>query len=156
MKILSGAVAALILFTSGVSLAFAQSTANLTIGDKIVIVDTINVRSSADGPVIGTQTRGMTGTLVGGPQNAGGYVWWKVDYNNGTDGWSAEDFMQQSSVALTVPASSVVAVAAVAGSQPSQSSILQTLASLKSQLQSLLAELDILNQAQTAAAGASQ
>jgi len=154
MKLLTGAIATLIVFASGASLALAQSTANFSQGDHVVIVASINVRSAPNGSVIGTQPKGANGTLVGGPQNVGGYTWWKVDYANGADGWSAEDFMQQSTVAVTVPPTAVVASAAAATGGSSGSGLSQTLASLEAQLQSLLAQLNILSQ--TASVGATQ
>lgn len=53
----------------------------------------VNVRDGANGNVIGTQNNGSTGTIQGGGNSAGGYYWWNVDFDSGTDGWVAEDFL---------------------------------------------------------------
>ncbi|MEK7638759.1 MAG: SBBP repeat-containing protein [Patescibacteria group bacterium] len=60
----------------------------------VVALGPLNVRSSASGSVTGTQATGASGTLVEGPVTANGYTWWKVDYDTGSDGWSAATFLK--------------------------------------------------------------
>jgi len=82
-------VAATVSFVAvSASLAFAQvtSTANFSRGDKVVVVTKDNVRSKPIGTIAGKQLAGAAGTLMGGPVNANGYTWWKIDYNDGVDG----------------------------------------------------------------------
>jgi hypothetical protein len=141
-------------FLMSASLASAEvtSTANFSRGDTVVVTDAVKVRSSANGPVMGKQQRAAKGTLVGGPVNAGGYVWWNVDYTSGVDGWSAEDFMQQSTVAL-LPANSEVATAAAVTPSASNAAAIQE---LLAKLQGLLAQIQVLKASQTASAASSQ
>lgn len=53
----------------------------------------VNVRDGANGNVIGSQDNGSTGTVQGGGTQSGGYYWWNVDFDSGTDGWVAENFL---------------------------------------------------------------
>lgn len=49
----------------------------------------VNVRARPNGSILGRQNRGALGTIVGGPQRAGGYSWWNVNFKRGVDGWVA-------------------------------------------------------------------
>jgi hypothetical protein len=63
----------------------------------------LNVRSCAGTScsVLGKQmTAGRTGTITGGPTTANGYTWWNVNYSSGTDGWSAENYVELSIATL--------------------------------------------------------
>ena len=64
---------------------------------KKVIVNTggarLGVRSEPDGSLLGRQPNGSTGTIIDGPSTAGGFTWWKVNYDNGIDGYSAGEFL---------------------------------------------------------------
>ncbi len=53
----------------------------------------VNVRNPANGTLLGTQSTGAIGTVIGGPVWTGGYFWWNVDYASGVDGWSAEEYL---------------------------------------------------------------
>ena len=132
--------------------AFAQttSTANFSQGNRILIAATVNVRSSANGSIIGKESTGSEGTLIGGPTNAGGYAWWDVKYDNGVTGWSAEDFMQSPNVALQTNSTGMVVAVANTGSVTTNSNVaaaasspavIELLNSLKAQLQSLLTQI---------------
>src|SRR3989344_258789 len=87
-RTLVGALAALVTLAGGVSVASAQSYGSATYGesanfsqwDRVAIVTRINVRSSANGSIIGKQSTGATGTLVGGPEDTGGSSWWGGGY----------------------------------------------------------------------------
>lgn len=119
--LLTGLCGALLLVAVPV-LAQVRS-ANFTKGDRVVVVATINVRDNANGAVVGKQYAGASGTLSGGPIVTAGYTWWKVDYDSGVDGWSAEDYMQKPSVAIVAPKSNtdLAAGAAYAGTTQSAS-----------------------------------
>jgi hypothetical protein len=70
------------------------------IGDRIrVSSGPVNVRSkpSTDrsSKIRGTQATGALGTVIDGPSVASGYTWWKINYNSGADGWSAENYLQK-------------------------------------------------------------
>jgi uncharacterized protein YgiM (DUF1202 family) len=153
-KTIAAALSLGVLMSASFASAEVTSTANFSRGNTIVITDTINVRSGPNGSVIGTQQRGAKGTLVGGPINGGGYTWWNVNYTNGVDGWSAEDFMQQATVALvpTTPAGNSQVAAVVTAAPSSETAIQELLA----QAQALLAQLQVLKASQTASAASSQ
>ncbi len=134
------AMAAVVVF-SGASIASAQST-NFSIGNKIVIVEAVKVRETPNGVHNNSQQRGAMGTVIGGPVVMGGYTWWNINYDKGADGWSAEDFMQLSTVALVTPGSigQVAGVSTTANEQDVQA----TLNALKAQLTALIAQLAAL------------
>jgi len=65
-------------------------------GDRVTISSgPLNVRADADisSALIGKQSSGSQGTILSGPTASGGFNWWKIDYDNGPDGWSAENFI---------------------------------------------------------------
>ncbi len=64
-----------------------------TIGQEIEITgSTVNVRSTPDGSVLGIQTNGNRGTVIGGPVFASNFWRWEIDFDTAPDGWIAEDF----------------------------------------------------------------
>ena len=129
------------------SVASAQTaTANFSQGDTVSVAAAVNVRGGPNGAVLGQKAAGATGTLVGGPVNANGYTWWQVDYTSGTDGWTAEDFLQNTNTAR-VPSQGATAVAP-APSAPASSS---TVSDLYAKLNALLAQIKALSQAAGAA-----
>jgi hypothetical protein len=129
------------------SFAFAQvtRTANFSRGDRVIVVTTVNVRATPNGAIVGKQSAGATGTLIGGPINANGYTWWNIDYTTGINGWTAEDFMQQASVSVSSNTLTTL----------TSSSLGQKIAALKAQLGALLAQIKTLQLSQTAGAAAS-
>jgi len=74
-------------------------TPQFTVGTYVQVVGTqnLNVRSSAAGTIIGSQSPGSRGKIISGPTTAsvGGtsYVWYNVDWQSGVDGWSIQDGM---------------------------------------------------------------
>jgi hypothetical protein len=54
----------------------------------------LNVRSCAgiSCSLLGTQSTGALGTIVGGPVAADGYNWWQINYTSAPSGWSVEDY----------------------------------------------------------------
>ncbi len=63
------------------------------VGDLVKTTTKINIRSSANGTKVGSQSLNAKGVVVSGPTTAGGYTWWKVNYDSGVDGWSVEDYL---------------------------------------------------------------
>ena len=62
------------------------------LNDAFRVAETVNLRSApgTTASVKQTLTVGTTGTIIGGPTSATGYVWWNVRLTNGTVGWSIE------------------------------------------------------------------
>lgn len=66
------------------------NTDQIVHGSKVrVTFSRLNVRTVPNGSVAGTQRSGSIGRVVDGPITAGDYVWWRVDFNKGSDGWVA-------------------------------------------------------------------
>lgn len=72
--------------------------------NKFMIGDTVrcnvqsNIRSSAGikpDNKIGTQPIGATGTVQDGPVVAGAYIWWRINFDSGVDGWVGEGTLNQ-------------------------------------------------------------
>lgn len=64
-------------------------------GDSVrVAVSILKVRTDAgtSNPTVtgSPKLQNATGTVIGGPKDAGIYTWWKIDWGNGVIGWSAE------------------------------------------------------------------
>jgi len=47
--------------------------------------------SREDGRIRASYAYGETGTIVGGPYEYAGYVWWKVEWESGVTGWSVQE-----------------------------------------------------------------
>jgi hypothetical protein len=120
------------------SLAAAQTkTANFSQGDRVMVVTKVNVRSNPNGSIVGKQTAGAFGTLVGGPSNANGYTWWNIKYDTGVSGWSAEDFLQKPAQSATTKQS---ALSALLDQMRSQGRVLASdIASVQKALQAAVA-----------------
>jgi hypothetical protein len=65
------------------------------IGVRVQTLAKLNVRSTptTKGRVLGFESRGSRGSIIGGPTSANGYIWWKVSYDNGVVGWSAQSYL---------------------------------------------------------------
>ncbi|WP_276278962.1 CocE/NonD family hydrolase [Halorussus caseinilyticus] len=76
----------------------ARNSERLSIGDRVEVntgSDRLNIR---EGPgtgytAIDAADDGDRGRVVNGPEWADGYVWWKVEYDNHAEGWSAQDWL---------------------------------------------------------------
>ncbi len=68
-------------------------TTKFQIGDTVQTISNLNVRSTANGTILGTQTSSVQGQVLGVPVIAGGITWWNINYASGVDGWSAENFL---------------------------------------------------------------
>jgi GH25 family lysozyme M1 (1,4-beta-N-acetylmuramidase) len=65
----------------------------ISLGDRIQANSTVNVRQTAAGTVLGTQSSGSLGVTIGGPTiatlNGTQYTWWNINFDTGVDGWVA-------------------------------------------------------------------
>jgi hypothetical protein len=61
----------------------------------------LNIRSTPNGTLVGTQANGAQGTVIGGPQYANSIWWWQVNFTSGVDGWAAENYLVLAAGALT-------------------------------------------------------
>ncbi len=50
----------------------------------------LRVRSTPNGNILTQIAEGTSFSVLGGPQCAGGYLWWQIETPNGQSGWSAE------------------------------------------------------------------
>gem|GEM_PF-3222923 len=79
------------------SLLLLGQTPQFTVGTFVQVIgnQNLNVRSGAAGTIVGSQSPGSQGKLIGGPTTAsvGGtsYIWYNVDWQSGVDGWSIQD-----------------------------------------------------------------
>ncbi len=86
-------------------------SAKFKIGDTLKTTSNINVRATANGNILGQKVVNSYGTIVEGSVASSGYTWWKVDFQNGVDGWAVEDYLIKATLPdITVPESSTVPV----------------------------------------------
>jgi hypothetical protein len=58
----------------------------------VLSIASINVRGAPGGTLLYTQPMDALGTVIAGPtQTSNGVIWWQIDYDSDTDGWSGED-----------------------------------------------------------------
>lgn len=69
---------------------------DIEVGDTVQTTDSLKVRSEANpsAAILGVAPTFTRGTVQAGPAQAGGYMWWKVTYNSGITGWSAENWLR--------------------------------------------------------------
>lgn len=70
---------------------------DISLRDRVQTTDILRVRAaaSASASLINNVAAFSQGTVVDGPQYADGYTWWHVTYDNGTSGWSAENWLNK-------------------------------------------------------------
>lgn len=63
-------------------------------GSSVRVTEGLNLRSNAStgSGVIAVMPAGTTGTVVGGPQQANGYTWWRIQTSYGT-GWAVQNWL---------------------------------------------------------------
>jgi hypothetical protein len=63
---------------------------------EVITTDDLRVRTepNLNAQIIKTQPKGTSGKILEGPVCADNYVWWKVKYQDGTTGWSAENWLE--------------------------------------------------------------
>ena len=47
----------------------------------------------APNTILGTQSVGSKGIVIGGPEYVNGNYWWEINYDTSPDGWSIETFL---------------------------------------------------------------
>lgn len=94
-KIVALAMAFLIASLALPTGVIAQST--FSIGDSIKTTTNVNVRdqSGMSSAVVATKPANTRGTITDGPQPADNYIWWKIRFDDGTEGWSAENYLEK-------------------------------------------------------------
>jgi hypothetical protein len=100
----------------------------LALGNPVRVIGVstpLNVRSCPGGtitngvncPSVGSQPLGSLGYIVGGPQritaDGQGYTWWKVRWQSGLEGWSAENYLDRFIPTNTPPQLAAVADAVI-------------------------------------------
>lgn len=73
--------------------------AKFDIGDTVEVYNTgsvgLYVRDASCGNVIGGKFDGERGTILEGPVFCGGYNRWRIHWDDGLEGWSAEDWLRE-------------------------------------------------------------
>lgn len=97
--------------TQTIAASSSESTAkNFKEGDRIETTDLLNVRSEPGLPEDGSQdtrisapkSKGSTGTILNDqPVYADGFAWWKIQYDDGTIGWSQDKRLESQSIQET-------------------------------------------------------
>lgn len=91
----------------------------ISVGDRVKVPGpmNLNVRATAAGNFLGTQSPGSQGVTIGGPIAAPfsgtPYTWWNVNFDSGQDGWVVEDgliVVLLASPTLTGPANGALGV----------------------------------------------
>lgn len=73
------------------NVTFSNAT-KFQIGDRVRTTGSVNVRQtpSTSGANLGTQREDAVGIVTQGPTTANGYIWWRVDFTTGADGWAIQ------------------------------------------------------------------
>jgi hypothetical protein len=74
----------------------APVAGDIAIDSQVQITDEVNVRPSAgtgEEP-IRTAAAGETGTVISGPEEADGFMWWEIVFEDGSSGFVAQDFLE--------------------------------------------------------------
>src|SRR5580693_2828393 len=84
------------------------------IGDQVEITSIANVRSTAAGTVLGTQSAGTIGTITGGPTVATlsgtSYTWYNINFPSSPNGWVATINLESAPPTVSTLAASSVTV----------------------------------------------
>ncbi|MFA6354404.1 MAG: PKD domain-containing protein [Candidatus Paceibacterota bacterium] len=72
------------------------TSSKFRIGDRVEVTADLRARSNPtmSGSIAGVQVAGSLGTVTGGSVWADNYFWWEINYDNGADGWSVEDYLK--------------------------------------------------------------
>jgi uncharacterized protein YgiM (DUF1202 family) len=91
-------------------------TSGLPYGTNISAQATTNIRSAprTSASRVGSAVAGDLGFIMGGPESADGYLWYQVHWQNGTEGWTAEEFLVVAPVDENPPAKFAVGDFAIA------------------------------------------
>jgi len=66
-----------------------------TLGERVATTQGLNVRSDpgTGSNVITTEAAGTMGTIISGPTFQDDYWWWQINFDDGTTGWSADNWL---------------------------------------------------------------
>ena len=68
---------------------------------SVVTLDTVRVRTSPNGTILGTQNKGASGTLMADSEiYLDGHFWVKVNFANGPDGYVAKEFLSEGLISV--------------------------------------------------------
>ena len=86
---------------SGASFTLTPRSTAFTLGQDVQVAPgPVNVRSTPNGAILGTQQTANAGAVIAGPVQADNLWWWQIDYDTGADGWSAENYLLPSTSVL--------------------------------------------------------
>lgn len=94
-------------YREGGSVIITPPVVTFIIGDHIETTVITNVRDigSLSGTLLGTQTKGSIGMIIGGPIVVDKITWWQVNFVNGAVGWVENDIFIKSTSNSTKPLS---------------------------------------------------
>ena len=71
-------------------------TGEIAVDDRVEITEPLNVRPSAgtSGDPLWVAEAGDQGTVISGPEEADGYTWWELVFDNGSAGFVIEEFLE--------------------------------------------------------------
>ncbi len=81
--------------------AAGEDAAELAVGDNVTVAGTggagLNMRAGAGTghAKVKTLREGAKVEIIGGPEDADGYIWWQVRDAGGATGWVVEDFLSK-------------------------------------------------------------
>jgi cell wall-associated NlpC family hydrolase/ribosomal protein L11 len=69
----------------------------IVVGSSVRATANLNCRSnpSISSSIIKTMPSGSIGIVIGGPVSADGYIWWQIQWSDGTIGWSVQDYLEE-------------------------------------------------------------
>lgn len=82
-------------------------TITFALGDEIITTSNLNTRGtpSIQGESLGTAKINSQGVVIDGPISENLYLWWKVRYDSGLNGWSAGNWLTMPTIANLTPTS---------------------------------------------------
>jgi hypothetical protein len=85
-------------------------TPTFPIGQHVATTGTTNVRATADGTLLGTQSKGAAGTILAGPVNVSGnsVIWYQVNFAAAPSGWVGGDMLVAGKTGPIAPKTTVV------------------------------------------------
>ncbi len=90
----------------------AKPSAVFSLDEYVEVKSLSNVRKSPGGTLVGTQTQGALGAIVGGPVQAslGGknYWFWNINFENDPDGWVSDSTLKSAPTPAPTPAEEIV------------------------------------------------
>lgn len=87
----------------------AWAEGKFNIGERIWTVSDIDLKVR-DGPGLSSAIndsviKGTTGKIIEGPISQDNYSWWRIEYDIGAEGWSAENWLEKAPTVLPQPSS---------------------------------------------------